>query len=209
MRRLPLIATLVVGLAVAAMIALGIWQLDRRHWKESLIERFAANTQAPAMAFPRPPVGDEHLYRRASAMCVAPVAWERRGGRSASGTSGYRMIATCRGGGAEGPALIVAMGVTRDPKQVPDWNGGEVSGTIVQLPDDRPLLASMFGKAPPKGLMLVSDTPAPGLEPNARPDPSEVPNNHLAYAVQWFLFAAVAAVIYLLALRWRAKRVRT
>lgn len=206
MPRLPLIPTLVVGLAVAAMIALGIWQLDRRHWKESLIERFAANTHAPAMAFPRPPVGDEHLYRRASAMCVAPLDWERRGGRSANGTSGYRMIATCLGGGAEGPALKVAMGVTRDPKSTPEWKGGEVTGTIVHMPDERPLLASMFGKVPPRGLMLVADTPAPGLEPNAKPDPSEVPNNHLAYAVQWFIFAGIALVIYLLALRWRQKR---
>jgi surfeit locus 1 family protein len=32
-----------------------------------------------------------------------------------------------------------------------------------------------------------------------------VPNNHLAYAVQWFLFAAVASVIYVLALRWRGR----
>jgi surfeit locus 1 family protein len=32
-----------------------------------------------------------------------------------------------------------------------------------------------------------------------------VPNNHLAYAVQWFLFAGVAAVIYALALRRRTR----
>ena len=39
------------------------------------------------------------------------------------------------------------------------------------------------------------------LEPTARPELSSVPNNHLAYAVQWFLFATVAAIIYVLALR--------
>jgi surfeit locus 1 family protein len=37
----------------------------------------------------------------------------------------------------------------------------------------------------------------------ARPDPRDIPNNHLAYAVQWFLFATVAAVIYALALAKR------
>jgi surfeit locus 1 family protein len=41
----------------------------------------------------------------------------------------------------------------------------------------------------------------------ARPNPDDVPNNHMAYAVQWFLFAAAAAVIYLLALRKRQAEV--
>ncbi|HNJ47416.1 MAG TPA: SURF1 family protein, partial [Novosphingobium sp.] len=31
----------------------------------------------------------------------------------------------------------------------------------------------------------------------------DIPNNHLSYAVQWFLFAATALVIYGLALRKR------
>ena len=32
-----------------------------------------------------------------------------------------------------------------------------------------------------------------------------MPNNHLAYAVQWFLFALTALVIYAIALRKRLK----
>jgi len=31
----------------------------------------------------------------------------------------------------------------------------------------------------------------------------DIPNNHLAYAVQWFLFAGIAGVIYALALKRR------
>ena len=42
-----------------------------------------------------------------------------------------------------------------------------------------------------------------GLAPNARPDPGEIPNNHWSYAIQWFLFALVALVIYGIALRKR------
>ena len=41
---------------------------------------------------------------------------------------------------------------------------------------------------------------------NAPPSIESIPNNHLAYAVQWFLFAAVAAIIYVIALRRRDKR---
>jgi surfeit locus 1 family protein len=57
--------------------------------------------------------------------------------------------------------------------------------------------------------MLVADTPAPGLMPNPGPDPSSIPNNHLAYAVQWFLFAGLALLIYALALRKRLKDTAT
>jgi surfeit locus 1 family protein len=49
----------------------------------------------------------------------------------------------------------------------------------------------------------VAAPPLAGLEANAIPDPAEIPNNHFAYAVQWFVFAATALVIYGLALRKR------
>jgi len=39
-KRLPVIPTIMVVLAVAAMIGLGIWQLQRAQWKEGLIARY-------------------------------------------------------------------------------------------------------------------------------------------------------------------------
>jgi surfeit locus 1 family protein len=55
------------------------------------------------------------------------------------------------------------------------------------------------------GGTLYAAQPPAGLQPLAPPDPSDVPNNHLSYAVQWFFFALSALVIYVLALRkrWR------
>lgn len=41
---------------------------------------------------------------------------------------------------------------------------------------------------------------------SAPPSPDTIPNNHLSYAVQWFLFAGIAAVIYALALRQRWRK---
>ena len=150
------------------------------------------------MAFPR--VNDDTLlFRRARGFCLQPVGVTRAG----AGSSGYRLIAICRTG-AEGPGMIVQLGKTRDPNFKTNWKGGQVSGFISHAPDSRPLIATLFDKTT-KPLMLVADTPAPGLSPNGAPDLSAVPNNHLAYAVQWFLFAAIAAVIYLLALRRRQK----
>ena len=202
MPRLPLIPTIVVGLAIAAMIGLGFWQLERRGEKAALLARLEANRALPEMAFPNPPVGDAHLFRRAWAGCLDVVRWQHQG----AGSHGFRLIAECRTG-AEGPSLFVELGTTRDPRLEPRWEGGPVTGTIAYAPDSRPMLASLFG-ARPRSLMLVADTPAPGLTPSPKPDVASVPNNHLAYAVQWFFFAIVAGTIYLLALRRRQRKER-
>lgn len=202
MPRLPLVPTLIVGLAVATMIALGVWQLERRGQKAAAIAQLAANADKPEMAFPALP-SNEHLFRRAAGLCLEVVAWRREGGRAADGTTGWRQIAECRTG-AEGPGLLVDVGVTSDPKAQTQWKGGEVSGTIAHAPDPRSLIAGLFDRTP-RRLLLIADQPAPGLQASAKPGLESVPNNHLAYAVQWFVFALVAGVIYVLALRWRGK----
>lgn len=199
MPRPPLIPTLIVGLAVAAMIALGVWQLGRRAEKAALLERYAANASLAETGFPRIPVGDAHLFRRASAMCLEVVGWKQQG----AGSHGYRWIAECRTG-AEGPLLLVETGTTRDLEVRPKWRGGMVTGTIAYAPDQRPMIAALFGKLP-RTLMLVADKPLPGLAASPRPGVASIPNNHLSYAVTWFAFAGVALVIYLLALRRRGR----
>ena len=49
MKRLPLIPTLVVAGAVAVMIGLGIWQLQRAAWKDRLLADYAAAAPMPAL----------------------------------------------------------------------------------------------------------------------------------------------------------------
>jgi surfeit locus 1 family protein len=200
MPRLPLIPTAIVALAVAAMIGLGFWQLlDRRPKKLAQLEQLAANPSKPEVAFPRAP-DDSLLFRRVHGFCVEPVRIVLTG----AGGAGYRAIAECRTG-AEGPGMRVQLGTTRDPNARPQWSGGEVRGYLSHAPDSRSMLASLFDRTPQQ-MLLVADTPAAGLSPNGRPDLSSVPNNHLAYGVQWFFFAIVAAVIYLLALQRRGGR---
>lgn len=190
--RLPVVPTLVVTLAVAAMIALGLWQLlIRLPEKEAELALLARNPALPIIAFPARP-DDALLFRRATLDCRPPVTIAKAG----AGNAGYRLIATCAGGG------LVQLGTTRDPNGATQWTGGAVSGRISHAPDPRPLIATAFDHSP-KPLILVADRPAPGLTANTTPDWRSVPNNHLSYAVQWFLFAAIAAIIYLLALRNR------
>jgi len=203
--RIPIIPTIVVTLACAAMVALGFWQLDRRAEKAVQLALFAANMKKDAVAYqPEGPVSDALLFRLSSAMCVKVTGWRTEAGRSVKGGSGYRWIAECSTG-AEGPGLLADMGVTRNPKLKPNWAGGPARGRVTTEPSHQSLFGKLGGTQEVLRPMLVSDIAAPGLEASAPPSPDEVPNNHLAYAVQWFLFAGVAALIYILALRRRMR----
>lgn len=200
MKRIPIVATLIVALAVAAMIALGCWQiLDRLPKKEAFLAQLAANPSRPPVAFPTIGVDKSLLFRRTSAFCLEPTSWQTEG----AGRFGWRFIARCRTG-AEGPGFAAEMGISRDPNYKPIWKGGIVTGTIALLPAHRSLIANIFGKTTDT-LMIVADTPPAGLIRAARPSVESIPNNHLAYGVQWFLFAGIALAIYALALRrrWR------
>jgi surfeit locus 1 family protein len=205
-KRVPVIATTVVALCVAAMIALGIWQLQRATWKNALIARYSANRNLPPMAFPRfPPVSDDAMFRKSQVNCLRVVEWRTDGGVTPTGQAGYRHIAACSTG-AEGPGALVDMGVAADPQFKPSWSGGLVDGIITTEPDHISLIGKLFGHAPPPRPMLVADRPGPGLAASAPPSTEEITNNHMAYAVQWFLFAGVAAIIYVIALRKRMAR---
>ena len=102
MRRAPVLPTLLVALAVAAMIGLGLWQLlIRLPEKEAYLAQLAANPAKPPVAFPAHP-NDALLFRRASAMCLQPVAIRLAG-------AGAALV----GRRADGLARSVAMGTGR------------------------------------------------------------------------------------------------
>ena len=191
-RKLPLVPTLIVGVAAAAMIALGFWQLRRAGEKDALLDRYRAAQSLPPISFPTGPIGDEQLplFRHATGMCLSPVAKRSTAGRNRSGEVGYAIIVDCSTG-AEGPGMSVEVGWSKNPNAAVNWRGGPVSGIIA--PDRK------------TRMRLVAATAPPGLETSAPPSIAQIPNNHRSYAVQWFLFALIAAVIYVLALRKRRK----
>ncbi len=205
-RRVPIVPTIVVALAALLMVRLGVWQLHRLGEKQALIARYAGNLDRPPLPFAAMfPVREDMLYRRSSAFCLEVTSWKAEAGRTAREQPGWRHIAFCRTG-AEGPGIAVDMGVSQSSAAPTGWRGGQVRGRITWLPSNAPLVARLFATPPPPSPMIVSDTPAPGLQPSAQPDPSSIPNNHLSYAIQWFLFAATAVAIYAVALWQRARR---
>ena len=190
-RRWPLIPTILVGLAVATMIGLGVWQLQRKGEKEALLARYEAAQHLPPMSWPTAPLGEPlPLFRSATGNCLQVVGFRTAAGENRSGEPGYLVIAECRVG-AEGPGLSVELGWSKNPNAGREYKGGLVSGVIA--PDRQ------------ARMRLVAAEPGPGLMASAVPSAATIRNNHLSYAIQWFLFALIAAVIYVLALRQRQR----
>jgi len=187
---LPLFPTLIVAAVIATMIGLGIWQLQRASWKEGLLARYESAKGLPAIDYPAEPTGVETLlYRRATGFCLQPVSRRTTAGRNLAGKSGWSYIVACRTGGGEGPGMIVDIGWSERHDATVEWRGGAVDGVIA--PDKDSLIR------------LVAANSKPGLEPSLPPGPDAIANNHLLYAAQWFLFAALAGLIYWLALHKR------
>lgn len=196
MKRLPIIATLIVAGAVAVMIGLGIWQLQRAGWKDRMLAELQAAQALPPIDLDpvlagaaRPPLG----FRRVRVTCAArEVTAAPRAGRSLRGATGYSYFIPCRPGAAGLAGRIqINAGWSQAPNSLLRLNAeGPVEGRI--------------GSAEPQGpIILTADSAIGPLEPSAPPSVDEIPNNHLAYAFQWFFFAATAALIFLLALRRR------
>ena len=195
MKKLPIVTTILVAAAVATMIALGFWQLRRAHWKEGIVSQYQAAQKLPPISFPTAPLKQPlPLFRWATGFCVKPGAERAIAGENRAGDSGYAHIVQCSTG-AEGPGMAVDIGWSRDPNAKWQWPGGPVSGVIV--PDRL------------QKIRLVAASSPPGLEPSAPPTVESAvqvtPTGHRFYALQWFAFAAIAALIYGLALRKRLR----
>ena len=197
MKRLPILAILVVAAAVATMIGLGIWQLRRAQWKDALLAQYTAAASMPAVDLdplldgrgPLPPLS----FRRALISCdTTDVEADVHAGRNGADRPGQVYIIPCRPG-ADGLAgrIRVNMGWSERPDAARRLSlHGIVAGRLSVVGEDGPII-------------LTSATAQPPLAPSQPTAIDSIPNNHLSYAFQWFFFAAAAVVIFVLALRRR------
>jgi cytochrome oxidase assembly protein ShyY1 len=190
----PVVPTIVVALAVALMIGLGIWQLQRAKLHQAQLESYAAASRLPPIAFPTAPVEDAEplMYRYATGNCLRVVGQRTTVDENRAGEPGFGVIFDCATG-AEGPGMSVEVGWTKNPNATTPWRGGLISGVIV--PDRK----SRF--------RLVAAGAVPGLDPAATPVPTVQisPGRNRGYAATWFGLAALALLIYGFALRGRWK----
>jgi cytochrome oxidase assembly protein ShyY1 len=189
-------ATIIVIAAVALLVWLGVWQLQRARWKEGLLARFAAAEKMPPISFPTVPLRDDQLplFRHATGVCLRIAAHRAIAGENQAGESGYVQIIDCVTG-VEGPGMSVEVGWSKNPNAKVNWSGGPISGIIVPDRISR--------------MRLVAASAPPGLEPSKTPDVATVspvtPAGHRGYAATWFSLAVVALVIYGLAVSKRLK----
>ena len=193
-RRLPVLPTLIVAAAAAIMIGLGIWQLDRAAWKDAVLARAERNLRQPLVDLPSDvPAGLD--YRRVSVACLDMRPLSPQAGKSTRGTAGWRQTALCTLPGNK--AVAVAVGVSAEAQPA------------YRLPSPARFtgrLVPRTGKGGDAAYLLVAETAPQGLEAAAAPSPDSIPRNHRFYAAQWFLFAALAVLIYGIALRARLRR---
>ncbi len=225
-RGFPIGLTIATVIAFICLIALGVWQLQRLKWKETLLANIASAEAAPAK--PIEPVldglanGHNVDFTRVKVTCRglahAPTVElyalrnSEIGSRLISNcfvvNAYYRSILVDRGFvpdtvtarppvDATDPAQVVLVGVLREPER----------GNFMTPPNkpDRWFLhdAKAMGKAlnadqpiAPVFLMAESSSNPDFKALEAAPFPIDIPNRHLEYALTWFGLAGALAGVY-------------
>lgn len=197
MTRRRLLPTLFLLLILPVLLRLGFWQLERAAWKDALLARIAANHQQAVVDLP---VGFDARWdwRRVRTICdLDGGPWRQvRGGESNSGTCGFVYEARC----ANQSLTLVAGWAARHTHPSPPSGQFTVTGRLYDRSGGGgPMLVSKQRDQP--DWVLHADTPIAGLAPAKVPTAARIANNHRSYAIQWFSFAAILLVIYLIAMR--------
>ena len=229
-RRRVLTLTIGSLAAFAVLIGLGTWQVQRLHWKEALIAERTAAISAPPVELPRTleaarslefhrvRVKGQFLYEReipvhaierqrgaAGYLVLTPlrledgaVLWVERGW-----VPPEKRDATTRPAGNPGGALSVDGLLRLAPAEKPGWfipanDPARTEWFWIDLPvlartADVPEALPFYVEAGP--------APNPGGFPVGGQANTDLPNDHLQYAITWYALAAALAVIYLMLLR--------
>jgi len=226
---------MVTIVALAILIDLGFWQVARLHWKEGLLARIHALQSAPpqplADVLRQAVAGGDVDYVRVSANCpdietsAFVKLWAVPDARS-----GFRIITACRLAAAPYASILVDRGfmVQDDAAKLVPGRGARLTVPITGVlrkgdkanfvtPPNQPAqnlwysrdtnaMARALGVTSPAPVFLFLETPAPkGVGPTPAPLPTDIPNNHLQYAITWFGLAAALAGVYLASL-WRRRQ---
>lgn len=216
-------------------LGLGIWQMERREWKRDILDRIAANQAAAPVSLDELLNGNPLRYEYGRVKLGGTFLFDKEyflAARSLKNKVGHQVVVPLKTDDgrivlfdrgwipqerkdparrAEGqPAGHVELvGIVRRnqerrqfaPENVPDKN--------VWFHVDVPLMRKMAGApADPKLDTFFFDadaTPNPGGLPVGGQTRFDIPNDHLQYAITWFLIAVAMAGVYL-AYHWEAGR---
>lgn len=207
----PVLSLLALA-AFAALIALGVWQVQRLAWKEALLADVAAARIAPPQnitaVLRRAERGEDIAFTRVAGRCPRPAAPARLLYDLQGGEIVWRVLGDCDLGGVwrelplDRGVLERASGAVAPPRGylVPEQDGftavvRRVDDRPVHLPDGRTTRLSDVSSSAYMLSVEAEDRPVPGIRP--APLPAEIRNNHLGYAITWFGMALALAGVYL------------
>ena len=211
---------------LAALIALGTWQLHRLDWKQGQIAEREARSAAPAIALPRDLADPRALeFRRVRlAGRFLHEAEMYLNGRTYKGQVGVHVVTPMVL--SDGRGLLVDRGwvpmTRKDPASRADGQlqgpvaleallrTGGWKGSAAFRPDNRPAdntwfwvdpeaMAAWAGLENPVTTLYAAAGPAenPGGLPKGGQTRITLRNDHLQYALTWYALAVVLAGIYL------------
>lgn len=222
--------------SVLAFVNLGLWQLrrldDRRATNAAIEERSALDPARLGVAIATHGTDPDALVHR---RVLVSGEYDRAGevmviGTTLNGRSGHDVItplafdggivAVNRGwvpidtegppaAGAEPPVGTVEVaGVLLDSETTGSLGTPGPDGEYDQIGRiDLAALSSQWGESLlPMYLLLEKQAPAGVLLPDPRPPPEASEGSHLAYAMQWCIFAVIAAVGFPILVMQNAKR---
>ena len=216
-------------------LSLGIWQMERREWKLDILDRLTANQAAAPLTLDELLRGDplRHEYGRVKVAGTFMHDKEfHLAARSLKNKVGMQVVTPLKTD--DGRIVLFDRGWIPSEKKEPAQRAeGQVAGRVEltgivrrsqikgrfvpdNAPDknvwfqvDVPLMRQLAGAAPDPGLdtfFLEADaTPNPGGVPVGGQTRLDIPNDHLQYAITWFLIALALAGVYL-AYHWENGR---
>lgn len=206
-----------------ALVALGVWQIQRLHWKLGLVAEMNSHLHLPPMSI------DDALALSAEDVQYRHVALDGRFQNAreafvyttdAGGNPVYHVITPFRLD--DGRVLLVDRGLIPlrliDPESraagelsgeqhiVGVWRTPDAPGAFTPPPDlkhriwyarDLAGIAAVDGIRPAAPVIVEADaTPNPGGWPRGGQTIVALRNDHLQYAITWFLLAASLVVVY-------------
>jgi surfeit locus 1 family protein len=212
---------------LAALIVLGVWQLQRAEWKAGLIADFEAASTAPPASPDAVLCGEEDPLGKVVSLPDAKGLQLRVFGHNAAGDVGWRLFQTVKPP-CSGPTGGVLVETAFEPLRIGE--GIELPASIPVGPDARFVVEKWPAQqwmaadnAPERNEWHWFDAPAMAAFLGAGPiDDSYIlarlegmpdylartpPATHIAYAVTWFGMAIAFVVIYAL-FHARAGRLR-
>ncbi|TJZ90757.1 SURF1 family protein [Paracoccus gahaiensis] len=213
---------LILGIVgCAALIQLGLWQLERRDWKEGMLDQITAGIQAEPVPLPAE-IDPSMKYLPVTVTGTTTGAEIDVLSHTREQGAGYQIVS--RFITDDGRAILLDRGFVpqearhseRPPVRLQvtgnlHWPQDASSSTPAPNLDeniwfarDVEAMALALDTLP----VLVVASYVTGDAQGAEPIPvaiEGIPNNHLSYAFQWFLIAATWAVMTL-ALIWRIRQ---